>query len=103
MTCNKWGIPLTAVNHFIELCLPNTATSKSITSTDCVLQAADVGLLGNFNLQALFHLVPLLLQASSHLVPFLFQALFHSFASVTPTLFSFFVKTFLLYLSLVIF
>ena len=91
----------------------------SITSSDCVLlQAADVGILGTFTfasiippcsllLQASSHLVPLLLQASSHLVLLLLQALSH----LVPLLLQesslhflvFFIKTFLLYLFLLLF
>ena len=42
------------VKGLMDCTLENTGTSSSITLSDCILSAADVEILENFNLQSLF-------------------------------------------------
>ena len=69
MTCNKCGILFESlifktVNYFIRLCPPNTATSNFVNYLIGLRPPLYLDV-GTLLLQALFHLVPLLLQASS--------------------------------------
>ena len=104
----------TTVNYFIGLRPPKNRylyiyLQPSITSSDCVLlQAADVEILGTFTFASI---IPSCSFTFASIIPscsFTFASIIPScsftFARVIPTLFScFFIKTFLLYLFLLLF